>query len=106
MATYLATPDDYAGWNPTGRNFTLITGGAGAIGLLAWMSLHHHLGAFRPNAASDQLLLGGLEWLGGGMFVLMGVADVGFAEITRHGCGHGGRRCAHGWIAHLLSGVV
>ena len=77
MATYLVGPDDYAGWNPTGRNFALISAGVGAIGLLSWMFLNHHLGAFRPSAASDQLVLSGLVWLGVGGFALMAMAALG-----------------------------
>ncbi|MEO8735989.1 MAG: hypothetical protein ABI380_05580 [Edaphobacter sp.] len=77
MATYLVVPDDYAGWNPTGRNFALISAAVGAIGLLSWMSLHRHLGTLRPIAASDQLFLSGLVWLGVGGSSLMAVAALG-----------------------------
>ncbi len=77
MATYRVGPDDYAGWNPTGRNFALISAAVGAIGLLSWLSLNHHLGALRPSAVSDQLLLSGLVWLGVGGSALMAMAAVG-----------------------------
>ena len=77
MATYLVGPDDYAGWNPTGRNFALISAAVGALGLLSWMSLNHHLGAFRPSAASDQLVLSGLVWLGVGGFALTAMTALG-----------------------------
>jgi hypothetical protein len=77
MATYLVERDDYAGWNPTGRNFAMISAAIGAVGLLSWMSLHSHLGAFRPSAASDQLFLEGLVWLGIGGFCLMAFAALG-----------------------------
>lgn len=82
MATYLVGPDDYAGWNPTGRNFALISAAVGAIGLLSWMSLNHHLGAFRPSAASDQLVLSGLVWLGVGGFALMAMAALGSIMLS------------------------
>ncbi|ADW69539.1 hypothetical protein [Granulicella tundricola] len=77
MATYLVVPDDYAGWNPTGRNFASIGAAIGAIGLLSWMSLHRHLGTFTPAATSDRLFLSGLVWLGAGGFGLMAVAAMG-----------------------------
>ena len=82
MATYLVTPDDYAGWNPTGRNFALISAAIGAIGLLSWLSLHRHLGVFRPSAASDRLFLGGLVWLGVGGFCLLAVAALGSITLS------------------------
>ena len=82
MATYLVGPDDYAGWNPTGRNFALIGAGVGAAGLLSWMSLHHHLGAFRPTAASDKLFLAGLVWLGLGGFCLSAFAALGSMMLS------------------------
>jgi hypothetical protein len=77
MGTYLVERDDYAGWNPTGRNFAVISAAIGAVGLLSWMSLHGHLGAFRSSAASDQLFLEGLVWLGIGGFCLMAFAALG-----------------------------
>ena len=77
MATYLVVPDDYAGWNPTGRNFTLAGAAAGAVGLLSWMSLHNHLGVFRLGEASDQIFLYGLVWLGVGGASLMAFAALG-----------------------------
>jgi hypothetical protein len=77
MATYLVLSDDYAGWNPTGRNFALIGAAIGAMGLLSWMSLHDHLGAFRPSSISDQLFLEGLVWVGTGVFCLMAFAALG-----------------------------
>ena len=77
MATYHVERDDYAGWSPTGRNFALISAAIGAVGLLSWMSLHGHLGVFRSSAASDQLFLGGLVWLGIGGFCLMAFAALG-----------------------------
>ena len=82
MATYLVTPDDYAGWNPTGRHFALISAALGAIGLLSWMALHRHLGAFRPSAASDQLFLEGLVWIGAGGFCLMTLAVLGSIMLS------------------------
>jgi hypothetical protein len=82
MALYLVMPDDYAGWNPTGRNFALAGGAIGSIGLLSWLSLHHHLGEFRPDAASDQLLLQGLVWFGGGAFCIMAFATLGSISLT------------------------
>ncbi len=77
MASYLVIPDDYAGWSPTGRNFALISAAIGALGLLSWMSLHRHLGAFRPAAPSDQLFLSSLVWFGAGGFCLMAFAAMG-----------------------------
>lgn len=77
MATYLVVPDDYAGWNPTGRNFALMGAAIGAIGLLSWMSLHRYLGSLIPSVASDRLFLSGLVWLGSGGFGLMAFAAVG-----------------------------
>jgi len=82
MATYLVVPDDYAGWNPTGRNFALISAAIGAVGLLSWMSLHGHLGDLRPSHASDQLFLGGLVWLGVGGFCLMAFAALGSIMLS------------------------
>ncbi len=82
MANYLVVPDNYAGWNPTGRNFALASAAIGAIGLLSWMSLHRHLGALRPSAASDQLVLEGLVLLGAGGFCLMAVAALGSMTLS------------------------
>ncbi len=82
MATYLVMPDDYAGWNPTGRNFALAGGAIGFVGLLSYLSLHHRLGEFRPSAASDELFLQGLVWLGGGAFFLMGFAAAGSIMLS------------------------
>ncbi len=82
MATYLVVRDDYAGWNPTGRNFALISVGIGAVSLLSWMSLHGHLGALRPGSASDQLFLSGFVWLGVGCFCLMAFAALGSVVLS------------------------
>jgi hypothetical protein len=82
MATYLVVRDDYAGWNPTGRNFALIGSAIGAVGLLSWMSLHGRLGDFRPSHASDQLFLGGLVWLGVGGCCLMAFAALGSIMLS------------------------
>jgi hypothetical protein len=77
MATYIVELDDYAGWNPTGRNFALIAAAIGAVGLISWLCLHGHLGAFRPAAVSDQLFLEWLVWLGIGGDCLMAFAASG-----------------------------
>jgi hypothetical protein len=82
MATYLVVPDDYAGWNPTGRNFALISAGAAVIGLSSWIALHHHLGRYYPRAASDQIFLSGLIYLGAGGFILMMIAAFGSISLT------------------------
>ncbi len=87
MATYLVVPDDYAGWNSTGRNFALVGAAAGAVGLLSWMSLHNHLGVFRPGKASHQIFLYGLVWLGVGGASLMTFAALGsiLLSVRSHG---------------------
>ena len=82
MTTYLVQPDDYAGWNPTGRNFALAAAAAGIVGLLAWLAAHGRLGALRPTAASDQLFLTALVWLGLGAFALMAVAVLGSLSLS------------------------
>jgi hypothetical protein len=82
MATYLVVPDDYAGWNPTGRNFALISASAAAVGLLSWLALHHHLGHYYPSAASDQVFLSGLAYLGAGGAFLMAFAAFGSISLT------------------------
>lgn len=77
MATYLVEPDDYAGWNPTGRNFALAGVTAGFVGLLSWLSLHGRFGSIHPSAAADQMFLSGLVWLGAGFFCLMAMVTLG-----------------------------
>lgn len=79
MATYLVTPDDYAGWNPTGRNFAYAGGVIGAIGLLCLLIL---LGRHRPAAASDQMFLSVLVWIGAGGFALMVFAALGSISLS------------------------
>jgi hypothetical protein len=82
MATYLTVPDDYAGWNPTGRNFVLAGVAAGFVGLLSWLSLHGRLGSLQPSAASDKMFLFGLAWVGAGFFCLMAIAIFGCITLT------------------------
>jgi len=82
MATYLVVPDDYAGWNPTGRNFALAGVAAGSVGLLSWLSLHGRLGYSQPSAAADQMFLSGLVWLGTGFFCLMAIVTLGSITLT------------------------
>jgi len=82
MADYLVVPDDYAGWNPTGRNFALIGVGVGSAGLLSWLSLHGRLGSFQPSAAADQVFLSGLVWLGIGGACLAAIASFGSISLT------------------------
>ena len=82
MADYLVVPDDYAGWNPTGRNFALIGLGVGSVGLLSWLSLHGRLGSFQPSAAADQVFLSGLVWLGIGGACLAAIASFGSISLT------------------------
>jgi hypothetical protein len=82
MATYRAVPDDYAGWNPTGRNFALAGVAVGFVGLLSWLSLHGRLGYFQPSAATDRVFLGGLMWLCIGFFCLMAIVTFGSIMLT------------------------
>jgi hypothetical protein len=82
MADYLVVPDDYAGWNPTGRYFALAGVAAGSIGLLSWLSLHGRLGSFQPSAAADQVFLSGLAWLGIGGFWSMAILTFGSILLT------------------------
>jgi hypothetical protein len=82
MADYLAVPDDYAGWNPTGRSFACIGGGIAAVGLLCWFALHGRLGTYRPTAAADQMLLEAFVYAGGGGFVLMLIAAFGSISLS------------------------
>ena len=80
MATYQATPDDYAGWNPTGRNFALIAGSGAVIGLASWLSLHN--AAIRPADVSTQLLLYAFAWIGCGLACLMLIATFGSISLS------------------------
>jgi hypothetical protein len=82
MADYIVTPDDYAGWNPTGRNFAYISAAIGGVGLLSWLALHGRLGAFRPTATADQMFLGALVWVGVGASVLMLIAAFGSISLS------------------------
>jgi hypothetical protein len=77
MATYLVLPDDYAGWNGAGRNFALVGAGSGIAALLCWAATHGHFPHVAPTAASDQLFLSAIVWIGTGIFALMAFAAFG-----------------------------
>jgi len=76
MAAYVAESDTFAGWS-TGRNFGYFGLLGGAVGLTGWAALHGRLPGLMPTAASDQLFLWGMEWVGGGLFALMAIAVLG-----------------------------
>ena len=86
MAIYVVAPDDYAGWNPTGRTFAIAGIAAGSVGLLCWLSLHgflgHLPGHFRDGAAADQIFLAGFVWIGAGGFCLMAMVAFGCILLT------------------------
>jgi hypothetical protein len=83
MAHYVVTPDDYAGWNPTGRYFACASGAIGLVGLLCWLSLHGRLGFAPPSNAADQTILTLLAWIGSGGFLLMLFAALASISLSR-----------------------
>ena len=77
MATYVAEPDTFAGWSSTGRWFGCAGLVAGAVALFGWGAMHGRFRGWQPVAASDQLFMVAMEWVGGGVFVLMAVCVFG-----------------------------
>jgi hypothetical protein len=82
MATYVAEGDSYAGFGSTGQYFGYFGLAAGAVALTGWAALHAHLPGWRSADAGSQLMLMAMEWIGGGLFVLMTVCVIGSLMLS------------------------
>jgi hypothetical protein len=82
MATYIAEADSYAGFGSTGKYFGYFGLAAGALGLAGWAILHRHRLGWQPGDAADQLMLAAMEWIGGGLFVLMVIGVLGSLVLS------------------------
>jgi len=77
MTTFTAEEDTYAGFDSTGKYFGYFGLAAGAVGITGWAAIHGHLPVLRPADAMDQFVLAAMEWIGTGLFVVLGVATLG-----------------------------
>lgn len=77
MATYIAEADSYAGFGSSGKYFGYFGLAAGALAFVGWATLHGHGLGWQPGDAADQLMLAAMEWVGGGLFVLMAIGVLG-----------------------------
>lgn len=77
MTTYTAEDDTYAGFYSTGKYFGYFGLAAGAAGLTGWAAAHGHLPGLKPADAIDQFFLLAMEWIGFGLFALLGIATLG-----------------------------
>lgn len=83
MTTYIAEDDTYAGFDSTGKYFGYFGLVAGAAGLTGWAAVHGHLPGLRPADALGQLFLAAMEWVGIGLFVILGTATLGSLILSR-----------------------
>ena len=77
MATYIAEADSYAGFGSSGKYFGYFGLAAGALAFAGWAILHGYRLGWQPKDAADQLMLVAMEWVGGGLFVLMAIGVLG-----------------------------
>ena len=77
MAKYIAEADSYAGFGSSGKYFGYFGLAAGAFAFAGWTMLHGPRFGWQPGDAADQLMLAAMEWVGGGLFVLMAVGVLG-----------------------------
>ena len=77
MTTFTAEDDTYAGFDGTGKYFGYFGLAAGAVGMTGWAAIHGHLPGLKPADAVDQFFLAAMEWIGIGLFVILGVATLG-----------------------------
>lgn len=82
MATYIAERDSYAGFGSTGKYFGYFGLAAFAVWLTGWSAIHGHLPALQSEDAGGQLMLLAMEWIGGGVFALMGLAVLGSLMLS------------------------
>jgi hypothetical protein len=77
MTTFTAEDDTYAGFDSTGKYFGYFGLAAGAVGITGWAAIHGHLPGLMPADAVGQFFLAAMEWIGIGLFVILGVAALG-----------------------------
>jgi hypothetical protein len=77
MSTFTAADDTYAGFDSTGKYFGYFGLAAGAIGITGWAAVHGHLPGLKHVDAGDLFFLAAMEWIGTGLFVILGVATLG-----------------------------
>lgn len=83
MTTFAAEDDTYAGFDSTGKYFGYFGLAAGAIGITGWAVIHGHLPGLKPADAVDQFFLAAMEWIGFGLFVILGIATLGSLGLSR-----------------------
>jgi hypothetical protein len=83
MTTFTAEDDTYAGFDSTGKYFGYFGLAAGAIGITGWAAIHGHLPGVKPADAVDQFFLAAMEWIGFGLFVILGMATLGSLGLSR-----------------------
>lgn len=82
MTKYIVEDDTYAGFESTGKYFGYFGLASGAVGIAGWMAVHGHLPGLKPPNALDQFFLVAMEWIGIGLFVILGVATLGSLMLS------------------------
>ncbi len=83
MTTFTAEDDTYAGFDSTGKYFGYFGLAAGAIGITGWAAIHGHLPGLKPADGVYQFFLAAVEWIGIGLFAILGIATLGSLGLSR-----------------------